>query len=111
MKKIESLDDLHKLKEQSQMFLKTRLKEIKFKIYLNLLKNDDVSNSRKILQSILDELQKNNFFEVQILGRPPINSNIKEPFIAIEKGGKISYFTNVNEDIARKIITSCIFNE
>lgn len=110
MEKIKSIDELRKLKNQSQASLKTRQKDVKVKIYISTDKTGDIKKSRDILLTILDELQERDFSDFQIIEKAPSESDIKEPFIAIERDGKILYYTNITSNMARKIIASHAIN-
>lgn len=110
MEKIKSIDELRKLKNQSQASLKTRQKDVKVKIYISTDKTGDIKKSRDILLAILDELQERDFSDFQIIERAPLGSDIKEPFMAIERDGKILYYTNITSNMARKIIASHAIN-
>lgn len=106
MEKIKSIDELRKLKEQSQAFLKTRQKDVKVKIYISVDQEENTNGSRDVLLATLDELQKRDFSDFQIIERGPIGSDIKGPFMAIERDGKFIYYSNITPNMAREIIAS-----
>ncbi|MEO1784645.1 hypothetical protein V4762_06165 [Thermodesulfobium sp. 4217-1] len=106
MEKIKSIDELRRLKEQSQAFLKTRQKDVKVKIYISVDKEENTNASRDVLLAVLDELKERNFSDFQIIEKAPMGSGIKEPFMALERDDLVVYYSNITPNMAREIIAS-----
>ncbi len=106
MEKIKSIDELRRLKEQSQAFLKTRQKDVKVKIYISVDKEENTNASRDVLLAVLDELKERDFSDFQIIEKAPMGSDIKEPFMALERDDLVIYYSNITPNMAREIIVS-----
>ncbi|MFU2158507.1 MULTISPECIES: (2Fe-2S) ferredoxin domain-containing protein [Caldisericum] len=110
MDKIKSIEELRKLREQAQAFLKTRQGEAKVKVYISMGTVGIAAGARDVLLAILDELQKRNFTDVQIIERGSMGLDVEEPVVAVERDGIRVYYGHVTPEMAREIVASHVIN-
>lgn len=110
MDKIKSIEDLRKLREQAKAFLRTRQGEVKVKIYISMGTVGIAAGSRDVLLVILDELQKRNFTDVQIIERGSMGLDVEEPVVGVDRDGVVVYYGHVTPEIARQIVASHVIN-
>ena len=110
MDKIKSIEELRKLREQAQSFLKARQGEAKAKIYISMGTVGIAAGARDVLLSILDELQKRNFTDVQIIERGSMGLDVEEPVVVVERDGVKVFYGHVTPDMAREIVASHVIN-
>lgn len=110
MDKIKSVEDLQKLREQAKTMLKTRQGEVKVKIYISMGTVGIAAGARDVLLAILDELQKRNFTDVQIIERGSMGLDIEEPVLGVDRDGSVVYYGHVTPEMARQIVASHVIN-
>ena len=110
MAKINSLDELRKLRETAKESMTARSGDAKVRIRASMGTVGIAGGAREVLKAIIDELEKRNFHDVEIIESGSMGLDREEPVIIIEKEGFKTTYGKVTPEMARKIIAQHLIN-
>ncbi len=110
MPKINTLDDLKKLRESAQAALKTRAAEAKARVRVSMGTAGIAAGARESLKALMGELEKHSFCDLQIVEDPTLGPDKNEPIVCVERDGFVTQYVKVTADMARKIAAQHIVN-
>jgi (2Fe-2S) ferredoxin len=110
MPKINSLEDLKKLREQAKEALKTRSGDVKVTIRTSMGTVGIAAGARDVVKALIDELEKRNFHDVEIMESGSLGLDKEEPVVTVERDGVATTYGKVTTDMARKIVAQHVIN-
>ena len=110
MAEISSLEDLKKMREQASLALKTRSGDAKVIIRASMGTVGIAAGARDVIKALINELEKLNFNDVEILGSSSLGLDKEEPVVSVERDGATTTYGKVSVEMARKIADRHVVN-
>jgi (2Fe-2S) ferredoxin len=110
MAKINSLEELRKLRDQAKESMTARSGEAKVRIRASMGTVGIAGGAREVLKAIIDELEKRNFHEVEIIEGGSMGFDKEEPVIVVERDGFQTTYGKVQPEMARQIVAQHVIN-
>lgn len=110
MAKISSLEELRKIRNDAKESLKTRSGNAKVRVFASMGTVGIAGGAREALKAMIDELEKRNFHDVEIVEGGSMGLDKEEPIIRVERDGYETTYGKVTPDMARQIVAQHIVN-
>ena len=110
MAKINSLEELRKLRDQAKETMTARSGSAKVKIFASMGTVGIAGGAREALKAMIDELEKRDFHDVEIIESGSMGLDREEPVISVERDGYMTTYGRVSPDMARQIVAQQVIN-
>ncbi len=110
MEKIKSLDDLKKLRDKAKEAMKARSGDVKVAIFASMGTIGIAAGARDVIKAMIDELEKRNFQDVEIIEGGSMGLDNEEPILTVERDGFRTTYGKVTPELARTIVAQHVVN-
>lgn len=104
MEKIKSVEELKKFREQLKEKTETKSAKTRVKIIISAGTASIAAGVRKVFKTIMEELEKQNIRDVQVVERSSLGFEGEEPVVGVEKAGKTVFYGKVTPEMAKEIV-------
>lgn len=108
--KIQSLDDLKRIKEEAQKQTAIREGQAEYKVVVCMGTCGIASGARQVMAAILDEVSKRGLASVAVTQAGCIGLCDREPLISVEKGSEKVFYGDLTPDRARQVVATHLVN-
>lgn len=104
MGKIKSVEELKRFRKQLKEKTAEKKAETKTTIVIGAGTASIAAGVRKIFKTIMEELEKRNIRDVQVVERGSLGFEGEEPVVGVERGRKTVFYGKVTPEMAKEIV-------